>query len=227
MTAVIPESARNFRFVGFSDMAGKADGTQIMLNKGHAFVCHPFSGGVSVLDMRNPREPIVVNHLPVHKRSWSIHLQSFGDLLLVIEEFNFYSIFNEGSSYYDASVDGMDSSRYGKRGEDYSAGMRVYDIKNPANPKAIGFMAVEGLGLHRIWWTGGRYAYASAFLDGFTDHILIVIDMTDPARPRECGRWWLPGMNKAAGETADWPGRVALHHAIVADGVMNVVRQHP
>ena len=182
-------------------MAGKADGTQIMVNKGHAFVCNPFSGGSTVLDVTRPARA-ESRQLPAgHKRSWSIHLQSFGDLLLVIEEFNFYSIFNEGSSYYDASVDGMDPARFGKRGEDYSAGLRVYDIKDPANPKAIGFMEVEGLGLHRIWWTGGRYAYASAFLDGFTDHILIVIDMTDPARPLECGRWWLPGMSKAAGET--------------------------
>ena len=108
MPDFVPESARNFRFVGYSDQGGKADGTQVMVNKGHAFVCNPFSGGVTVLDVRNPREPKVVNFLPVHKRSWSIHLQSFGDLLLVVEEFNFYSIFNEGSSYYDASVDGMD-----------------------------------------------------------------------------------------------------------------------
>jgi hypothetical protein len=213
--SIAAESARNFRFVGYSDMAGKADGTQVMLNKGHAFVCNPFSAGTSVLDVRDPRAPKVVNFLPVHQRSWSIHLQSFGDLLLVAEEFNFYSVFNEGSSYYDASAVGMDSSRYGKQGEDFSAGLRVYDIKDPGNPRAIGFMPVEGLGLHRLWWVGGRYAYASAFLDGFTDHILLVIDMSDPAHPREAGRWWLPGMNKAAGETADWPGRVALHHALV------------
>jgi hypothetical protein len=219
MTDITPESAKNFRFVGYSDQGGKADGTQVMVNKGHAFICNPFSGGVTVLDVSDPRDPRVVNFLPVHKRSWSIHLQSFGDLLLVVEEFNFYSIFNEGSSYYDASVDGMDSARFGKRGEDFSAGLRVYDIKDPANPRAIGFMPVEGLGLHRAWWTGGRYAYASAFLDGFTDHVLMVIDMSDPARPRECGRWWLPGMNTAAGERTTWTGRVALHHAIIADNV--------
>ena len=53
-------------------------------------------------------------------------------------------------------------------------------------------MEVEGLGLHRIWWTGGRYAYASALLDGFIDHILIVIDMADPTKPHEVGRWWIP-----------------------------------
>ena len=27
-------------------------------------------------------------------------------------------------------------------------------------------MEVAGLGIHRIWWVGGRYAYASALLDG-------------------------------------------------------------
>ncbi|MEX0854020.1 MAG: hypothetical protein WD036_12170 [Bauldia sp.] len=32
-------------------------------------------------------------------------------------------------------------------------------------------------------------------------------------------RWWLPGMWKAGGETNDFNGRVALHHAIVADDV--------
>jgi len=62
------------------------------------------------------------------------------------------------------------------------------DISDRARPRPIGFMPVEGLGLHRIWWVGGRYAYASAILDGYTDHIFIVIDMQDPVRPREVGR---------------------------------------
>src|SRR5215469_1426608 len=90
-------------------------------------------------------------------------------------------------------------------------------IQEPANPRRIGFLEVEGLGIHRIWWTGGRYAYASALLDGFTDHILIVIDLADPTKPREAGRWWIPGMNAAAGETPGWSNRYALHHAIVVD----------
>ena len=97
--------------------------------------------------------------------------------------------------------------------------MRVYDISDPAHPRAIGFMEVRGLGLHRIWWTGGRYAYASALLDGFVDHILIIIDMGNPTRPVEVGRWWIPGMWAAGGETPHWTGRWALHHAVVADDV--------
>ena len=61
-------------------------------------------------------------------------------------------------------------------------------------------MQVEGGGIHRLWYTGGRWAYASALLDGFTDYIFITIDMSDPTTPREFGRWWIPGMNLAAGE---------------------------
>ena len=51
--------------------------------------------------------------------------------------------------------------------------MAVYDISEPAEPRQIGFMPIEGGGIHRIWYTGGRWAYASALLDGFTDYIFI------------------------------------------------------
>ena len=90
----------------------------------------------------------------------------------------------------------------------------------PTEPRQIGYLDIEGLGLHRIWYDGGRYAYASALLDGYTDHILLIIDMSDPTHPREAGRWWIPGMWRAGGETPSWTsGRVALHHALVADGI--------
>src|SRR5580704_6672504 len=96
--------------------------------------------------------------------------------------------------------------------------MRVFDLADPASPREIGFMTVQGIGLHRIWWVGGRYAYASAHFDGFTDHILAVFDLADPTQPKLVCRWALPGMNRAGGETPAWlPGkRWALHHAIIA-----------
>jgi hypothetical protein len=100
---------------------------------------------------------------------------------------------------------------------DWTAGLAVYDISNPAAPRRIGFMAVEGGGIHRIWYSGGRWAYVSVLLDGFTDYIFMTVDMSDPAHPREAGRYWLPGMNQVAGERPDWPAtkRYGLHHAIV------------
>jgi hypothetical protein len=88
---------------------------------------------------------------------------------------------------------------------DWTAGMAVYDISNREEPRQIGFMPVEGGGMHRIWYVGGRWAYVSALLDGFTDYIFMTVDMADPTRPKEAGRYWLPGMNTAASEQAAWP----------------------
>ena len=103
----------------------------------------------------------------------------------------------------------------------FRAGMQVYDLADPATPREIGFLPVDGFGLHRIWYVGGRWADASALLHGFSDYLLVTIDMADPARPSIAGRWWLPGMHLDAGERPTWPAeqRYALHHAIVADGL--------
>jgi hypothetical protein len=99
----------------------------------------------------------------------------------------------------------------------WTAGLAVFDISKPEKPRRIGFMPVEGGGIHRLWYTGGRWAYASALIDGFSDYIFVTIDMADPAHPREAGRFWLPGMNLAAGEQPGWPAsrRYGLHHAII------------
>lgn len=213
---IVPEGARNISFVGHTDQGGRGDGIQVMVHRGHAYVGTRVSRGIMVTDVRDPRNPKPVNFVAGHPNSLSMHLQQADDLLLSIQEADQKSLLT-AQEYYGGSAK-VDSRRYGKRGEDYMAGMTVYDVKDPANPRRIGFLEVEGLGIHRIWWIGGRYAYASALLDGFIDHILIVIDLADPTKPREVARWWIPGMNEAAGETPTWTERYALHHAIVFDG---------
>jgi len=214
---ITPESAHNIDFVGHTDQGGRGDGVQVMVSRAHAYIGTRVSRGVMVTDVRDPRNPKPVNFMPIHPNSWCMHLQTAEDLLLCIEELDLKALLSQ-KDYYSSSNQ-VDSARYGKRGVDFSAGMRVYDISDPANPRSIGFMEVAGLGLHRIWWTGGRYAYASALLDGYLDHILICIDMIEPTKPVEVGRWWIPGMHAAGGETAAWKGRYALHHAVVADDI--------
>lgn len=100
----------------------------------------------------------------------------------------------------------------------WSAGLRVFDISTPDRPREIGFLSLSGIGIHRIWYVGGRWAYVSALIDGFTDYIFLTIDLADPRKPEVAGRWWLPGMNQAEGEQPNWPEgkRYALHHAIIA-----------
>ena len=214
-----PDYAHRMRIVGHSDQGGRPDGMQLMVHRGHAFVAHMFSGGFSVFDVRDARDPRMAAFVPAPANTWTIHLQTHDDLLLVIHAKDMFGAqeFADERAYYSGALGKTVGTAEAKRVRDWSAGLAVYDIAQPASPRQIGFMPVDGGGIHRLWYTGGRWAYASVLLDGFTDYIFMTIDMSDPAHPREAGRWWIPGMNLAAGETPTWPAsrRYGLHHPIV------------
>ncbi len=213
-----PDFARNMTLIGHSDIGGRGDGLQLMVHRGHAYVAHPWSQGFSIVDVRDPKNPKTVNYVPAPANTWNIHLQTHDDLLLVINALDLFAdveTFTDEKVYYTQSVGETIASK--KRERAWTAGMSIFDISVPDKPRKIGQLDVEGVGFHRLWYVGGRYAYASALLDGFTDYIFVTIDMADPTKPVLVGQWWLPGMNRAAGEAPDWGDgkRYALHHALV------------
>lgn len=214
-----PDYAHNMRIIGHSDQGGRPDGVQVMVHRGFAYVGHMFSKGFSVIDVSDAKNPRAVNYIAAPANTWNIHLQVHGDLLLVIHAKDMFAAaeFADERAYYKGALGKTVGTAEAKRARDWSAGLAVYDISKPEVPRRIGFMGVEGGGIHRIWYTGGRWAYVSVLLDGFTDYIFMTVDMTDPAHPREAGRWWIPGMNLAAGETPSWAAarRYGLHHAII------------
>jgi len=162
-----------------------------------------------------------VNYIPAPANTWNIHLQVHDNLLLIVHAKDMFAAteFADERAYYSGALGKTVGTAEAKRMRDWSAGLAVYDISMPQNPRRIGFMPVEGGGIHRIWYTGGRWAYVSVLLDGFTDYIFMTLDMSDPTQPQEVGRWWIAGMNLAAGETPSWAParRYGLHHAIIHD----------
>lgn len=215
-----PDHAHNMRLIGHSDQGGRPDGVQIMVQHGHAYIGHMFSKGFSVLDVRDPRAPKPVQYFPAPPMTWNIHLQAHDDLLLVINAKDMFAdpAFADEHNYYKGAI-GKTVGTAEKKSDDrtWTAGLSIYDISKPAAPRQIGFLSIAGGGIHRAWYTGGRYAYVSALLDGFSDYIFLVVDLADPAHPKEAGRYWLPGMNLAAGEKPSWAPerRNGLHHAVV------------
>ena len=215
-----PDYAYNLKIIGHSDQGGRPDGVQLMVNKEYAITGHMFSDGFSVIDVRDPRNPKPVHYEPSAPNTWNIHLQTAGDLMLVINAKNMFAAeeFQNEAEYYSGQIGKKVGTADAEqpRERNWKAGMTVYNIANPAEPKEIAFMPVDGGGIHRLWYTGGNWAYASVLLDGFTDYIFMTIDISDPTKPKEAGRYWLPGMNAAAGEMPDDASRRGgLHHAII------------
>jgi hypothetical protein len=179
------ESAHGLRLVGHSDLGGCGDGMQVLRHGDALYVGHfGISGmGTSILDVADPTRPRLVDQWPSPPGSHTHKVQVADDLLLVNQE-------------------------QFRGGDPFTAGMLVFDVSDPLAPRPIGHFDSGGAGVHRIVWTGGRYAHASVTPDGFTDRIWIVIDMCDPERPVEAARYVLD-------EPEPEGSRYAAHHALV------------
>ena len=192
--------ARGLQLIGYSDLDGKGDGMQIMRNGDVLYVGHmgDFGVGTSVVDVSDLRRPRVIAQLPAPARAHA-HKTQYADGLLLVN--------NERYPY-----DVTDPER---------TGVVVYDVSRADAPRPIGFLEVAGFGVHRIWWTGGRYAYASARgRPGTHGASLITIDLGDPEHPRLHAEWAFPEQHRDDPDPGIRAPRryPSCHHAIVRGG---------
>ncbi len=120
----VPDFAYGFRFLGHTDQGGRGDGVQVMVHDGHAYVGHMFSGGVTILDVRVPRDPQAVGFLPAAPGTWNLHLQVADGLLLVVDAVDLFAVpaFSDEANYYGRSVGEVLAEH---PPAEYAAGMRV------------------------------------------------------------------------------------------------------
>ncbi len=185
--------ASNMRLIGHNDMSGRGDCMHVNVVDGYAFVGHMGENGIgtSILDVRDPAAPRLVTQIPVPAHTHSHKVQVVDGVLLVNYE------------------------QFGRAGQGVT-GLKVFDVSRPEQPREIGFLPMTGKGVHRMTYWEPPYAYVTGSEAGWTDQFFMIIDLSDPARPREVGRWWLPGMWTAGGEQSTAPPgrRYALHHAL-------------
>jgi hypothetical protein len=187
----------NLRLIGHEPMDGEGDTMHINLKDGYAFVGHMSDRGTSIVDIRDPRRPKLVARIPSPPNTHGHKVQVVGDVLLVNRE------------------------RIPLTSGPYVAGLDVYDVSDPLEPRPLAFWPCGGKGVHRMTYWEPPYAYVTAGADDVSNQFLAIVDLSDPTRPQTVGRWMLPGM--AMGDTAPpaWGADmiVKLHHAIVRDHV--------
>ncbi len=169
-------------------------GGQITVDNGIAYIGHMKApSGTSIVDVRDPKNPKVIAKIEIAEGLHSHKVQAAGGIMLVNREI----------------VSKEKAAANGQRG-----GLGIYDVSNPAAPKEINRWECDGTGVHRFTFDG-RYAYISPEIDGYIGNIVMILDFADPMKPREVGRWWMPGQWLAGGETPTWKGRQhRCHHAI-------------
>ena len=139
-----------------------------------------FSG----LDVTDPREPrlVVQTELP-HAKMRSNSLDVVGDVLAVA---------------YQTQGWGMTP-----------AGFDLFDVSRPEQPRLISHFDASGpssRGVHVLWFVDGEYVHMSSGAADFTprnpkdDQCYRIVDVRDPGKPVEVGRWWYPGTREGDAE---------------------------
>lgn len=130
-----------------------------------------------VADVSDPRAPRVIyrHELPgAHVRSNNLAIH--GDLLAVTRQ-----VKEKGAS---------------------PAGVEFFDIADPSRPRSLGFFDASGgdsIGTHFVWLDGAGFAYLASqdrdYLarDPRDQFMMRILDVSDPSRASEVGRWWMPG----------------------------------
>lgn len=203
------------RHISYSDQGGRPDAVQVIVHKRLVYVGHMFSNGLTILDAADPRNLKPLHYFALGDLTRTHCIQIADDLMLLGNGANIVAMqsYDNQRGYFENNL--ADSLTQRKK---FRSGLSIHDVSKPGEMREIAFLEIPGFGVNRLWWPGGRYAYVSAHFDGFTDHILCVVDLQNVTKPEIVARWWIPGMNRAAGEKASFGQgrRVALHHMLTA-----------
>lgn len=94
------------------------------------------------------------------------------------------------------------------------AGFDLFDIAKPEEPRLIAHYDTSGpcsRGAHCVWFVDGEYVHLTSGAPDFEpthekdDQFYQIIDVRNPSKPVEVGRWWYPGTRK--GDSAPPPPR--------------------
>jgi hypothetical protein len=189
--------ASNMQIIGHSDLNGVGKGGEGLALRQYPngqrvlFLAHESAPMCfSVIDVTKPEDPKVIAQHPVEAEFLRCNSLGLSGTTLAVA----HQVEKTGQS---------------------NAGMDIYDVADPAHPKKLAHFDTTGphsRGVHYLWFADGQYAYLSTGAKDFTPHnkdddqFLMIVDLRDPAHPKEAGRWWLPGTR--VGDTEPQPPRV-------------------
>jgi hypothetical protein len=201
----VPAAAENVKLVGHLDIEG---GGMVDVHEGIAYIGHvkpPLA--TTILDVSDPANPKILSRIEAKPHTHSHKARACGGVMLSNREL------------YAGSVPGYIFNSLFRRS--LEIGLAVTDVSDPANPREIALLPASGIGIanapagvHRFQFDCEReLAYVSATLEGYRGNIALIVDLADPASPKEIGRWWAEGQWIAGGEKPSWSRNAhRVHH---------------
>jgi hypothetical protein len=198
--AVEQHVASQVEFVGYHDLEGKPAfklAMQVVDDRWYLYLSHFWQRLFTIYEVTDPSAPRKVAEIPGPPNTWTLQVQvADGKLITGLER--------------------IGPGWGGEPDEPFDEGIQVWDVERPASPRLLSHWRTGGSGTHRNHYDGGRYVHLSAGLPGFAGNIYLILDIADPERPREAGRWFLPEQYAAGGGRST--RRLHLHGPAYPEG---------
>jgi hypothetical protein len=174
---------KNFELIGYHDLEGNPGikmAMQVVNDRWYLYLGHFWTSGWSILDVTDPSKPQYCKFVQGPKNAWTCQAQVADGIMVT-------------------GLERVPDWWGGKPDQPFEEGVYIWDVKDPVNPKWLSHFKTGGIGTHRNHWDGGRYVHLAAAAPGFEGYIYRILDIIDPAKPVEIGRWWLPEQWNAGG----------------------------
>ena len=168
--------AQNVEVLGYHDLEGRPAfklAMQEVNGRWYLYLAHLWHRGWSVLDVTDPTTPQLVTYIPGPENTWTIQIQvAEGKMITALERIA-------------PGWGGVD-------GQAFAEGFFIFDVSEPTKPRRIGHFQTGSTGTHRNFYDGGNFIHAAAGAPGMAGKIYRIVDIADPAKPREGGQFSLP-----------------------------------
>ncbi|MBC8072728.1 MAG: hypothetical protein IAG13_30690 [Deltaproteobacteria bacterium] len=195
-------AAHNVEVIAYHNLDRRPGFKLTVLERGgrwYLYIACFWHRGWSIVDVTDPARPKLVNFLPGPANTATYQVDLADNMLITGLE--------QGLSNAPWGLDPKQPNE---------EGVLLWDLTDPVQPRRVGHYRTGGRGTHRNGYQGGRYMHLAAGAPGFSGNIYQIVDIQDRARPREVGRWWVPGQEERPGKPRPAPDPAHTHHAAAA-----------
>ena len=191
--------AYNIDLLGYHDLNGKPAfklALQEVNGRWYLYLAHLWHRGWSIVDVTDPAAPEYVNFIPGPENTWTIQIQvAEGKMITALER--------------------IAPGWGGDEGKAFSEGFLVWDVSRPAEARRLGHYRTGSTGTHRNFYDGGALVHAAGGAPGYDGKIYQIVDISDPARPRQISSFALEEQKKDSPKSG---AKLSLHGPAHVEG---------
>ena len=174
--------AHNVELLGYHDLGGKPAfklAMQEIDGRWYLYLGHLWHRGWSILDVTDPAAPQYVSFIPGPENTWTIQIQVAERKMIT-------------------ALERIAPGCGGAEGKPHSEGFLIWDVADPRKARQLGHYRTHSTGTHRNFYDGGSLVHAAGGAPGFDGKIYQIVDISDPAKPRQISSFSLPEQKESA-----------------------------